>query len=103
MIQNIKYKKLLSHLKSSAKKRNIEFSLTLSDLYDLSFPLTCPILNIPIVYGAKGYNQFSPSIDRIDSDMGYVAENIQVMSFKANRAKNNLTEKELQQMAKYYS
>ena len=45
---NIKYKKLLTHLRGSAKKRNIEFSLTLSDLYELGFPLTCPILNVVI-------------------------------------------------------
>ena len=102
MIQNIKYNKLLSHLRSSAKKRNIEFTLTLSDLYDLSFPLTCPILEVPINYTTKGYNEFSPSVDRIDSDQGYIAENIQVMSFKANRAKNNLSDSELKQMAKYY-
>ena len=103
MITNIKYNKLLSHLKSSAKKRNIEFSLTLLDLYDLGFPLTCPLLNVPLNYSNRGYNEFNPSIDRIDSNRGYVADNIQVMSFKANRAKNNLSDKELKQMAKYYN
>lgn len=102
MITNIKYNKLLSHLKSSAKKRNIKFSLTLSDLYELGFPLTCPILDVPINYSSRGYHEYNPSIDRIDSNEGYIASNIQVMSFKANRAKNNLSDKELKQMAKYY-
>jgi len=103
MIHNLNYKKLLSHLRASAKKRKIVFTLTLTDLYDLSLPLTCPLLNVPIDYTTRGYNQFAPSIDRIDSDMGYEPENIQVMTVKANRAKNNLSDLELKQMAKYYS
>lgn len=103
MIHTLNYNKLLSHLKASAKKRNIRFTLTLTDLYDLSLPLTCPLLNIIIEYDAKGYNEFSPSIDRIDSDLGYEPDNIQVLSVKANRAKNNLSEHELKQIAKYYS
>lgn len=102
MIHNIKYKKLLTHLKSSAKKRNLEFSLTLLDLYDLSFPITCPILNVPILYGHKGYHEFSPSIDRIDSSEGYIPDNIQVMSFKANRMKSNASLDELIQFSKFY-
>ena len=103
MIHTLNYNKLLSHLKASAKKRNIKFTLTLADLYELSLPLTCPLLNVVIEYDAKGYNEFSPSIDRIDSDLGYEPDNIQVLSVKANRAKNNLTEQELKQIAKYYS
>jgi len=61
------------------------------------------LLNVPIDYDTRGYNQFAPSIDRIDSDMGYEPENIQVMTVKANRMKSNATESELIQFSKYYS
>ena len=43
------------------------------------------------------------TIDRIDSDMGYVDGNIWVISWKANRAKNDLSASELQEFAKFFS
>ncbi len=103
MIMNINLNKLLSHLRQSAKKRNLKCTITISDLNDLSYPITCPLLDVPIDYISRGYGEFKPSIDRIDSDLGYEPENIQVMTVKANRAKNNLSDLELKQMAKYYS
>lgn len=103
MIHNLNYKKLLSHLRSSAKKRKLKFTLSLNDLYELSLPITCPLLNIVINYNAKGYDQYAPSIDRIDSDMGYEPENIQVLSVKGNRMKSNANVDELIQFSKYYS
>lgn len=102
-MQNIPdIRKVYNQLKSSAKKRNIEFSLTLMDLYHLDYPITCPILQIPLKFHRGQALDDSPSIDRIDSTKGYVADNIHVISFKANRAKNNLSETELKKFAMYY-
>jgi len=101
-IVDINTKKLLQHLKSSAKKRGLSCTLTESDLRYLSFPITCPIMRIPLRYDIKGYHPQKPSIDRIDSAIGYEAENIWVISFQANKCKNNLTDKELEQFALYY-
>lgn len=39
-------------------------------------------------------NKNSPSIDRIDSNKGYEPSNVQIVSFVANQAKNDLTDKE---------
>ena len=86
-------KELLKRLQQSAKSRNIEFTLTCSDLNDLSFPITCPILGIPLKWHRGKPEEDSYSFDRIDSSKGYIPGNIQIISFKANRAKNNLTEK----------
>lgn len=36
----------------------------------------------------------SPSIDRIDSNKGYEPSNVQIVSFVANQAKNDLTDEE---------
>lgn len=96
-------KTLYNRLKSSAKKRNIPFSLTISDLNNLSMPLTCPILNIPLKYHRGMPQDNSYSIDRIDPDKGYEIDNIWVISYKANRAKNNLSESELKLLAKFYN
>lgn len=103
MVYNVNLPKLLRHLKQSAKKRNIKFALTENDLRDLSFPLTCPILNEPLDYTIRSYSPWKPSVDRIDSSKGYEANNIQILSFKANRAKNDLTDAELKLFSIYYN
>lgn len=55
-------KETYNHLKQSAKKRGIEFSLTLEDLNDLSYPLTCPILDIPLKFNKGQVKDDSYSI-----------------------------------------
>ena len=92
-----------SRLKSSAKKRNIDFDLTITDLYQIDFPITCPILGIPLVWNRGEPKDNSVSFDRIDSSLGYTFDNLQVISVKANRAKNNLTAEELKKFSLYYS
>lgn len=94
---------LYSHLKSSAKSRGIEFSITKTDLYDLSFPLTCPILGIKLAWNRGKSCDNSYSIDRIDSTMGYIPGNLVVISNRANILKRDATLKELQLLAEYYT
>lgn len=94
---------IYKRLKASAKKRNLTFTISLSDINNLSFPLTCPILGIVLKYNRGQAADDSFSIDRIDSSLGYEPGNIQVLSMKANRAKNNLSEDELKLLAKFYS
>lgn len=94
---------LYNRLKSSAKKRNIPFDLTICDINTLSFPLTCPILGIPLKHNRGKPQDDSFSIDRKDSSLGYTADNIVVISYKANRMKNNGTLDELKLFSEYYS
>lgn len=96
------HKIIYNRLKQSAKKRGIPFTLTSYDILLLDLPITCPILNIPLQYNRGQMEDNSFSIDRIDSSRGYEADNICIISLKANRAKNNLTETELKMMANYY-
>ena len=81
-------KSLYNSLKYSARKRKIPFTLTLIELNNLTFPITCPILGMPIRFNNKQQDD-SISIDRIDSTLGYTIDNIVVISWKANRLKSN--------------
>ena len=96
-------RELYNRIKKSANKRGIDFQMTIYDFYLIDFPITCPILNIPLKWNRGKPKDNSYSFDRIDSSKGYVLDNLEVISFRANRAKNNLTEEELKKFGLYYS
>lgn len=95
-------KALYNQLKASAKKRAIEFDLTILDLMDLTFPVTCPIFGMPLAFNRGRVQDDSYSIDRINSSRGYVPGNLIVISQKANRLKSNSTIEELMLIVEYY-
>ncbi len=75
-------------------------------LESMDIPDTCPMLGIELNYDGTGKSGWtradnSPSIDRIDSDKGYEAGNIHIISWRANRIKNDSTPEELEAIAKY--
>ena len=90
---------IYNRLKQSAKSRNIPFDLTITQLNDLTFPISCPILGMPLKFNRERMQDDSYSIDRIDSTQGYTIDNIRVISWRANRLKNNATNEELIKLA----
>jgi hypothetical protein len=96
-------KTIYNRLKSSAKRRGITFDLTLSDLYYLSYPITCPVLGIPLRFNRGKAEDNSYSIDRIDSTKGYSIDNIIVISWKANKLKSTASMDELKRLNDYYN
>lgn len=90
--------RILQEAKSRARKKGIEFSIT-SD--DVTVPAVCPVLNIPIgmSFGARSDN--SLSIDRIDGSKGYIPGNVRIISWRANRLKNDGTLEELRAIVSY--
>lgn len=99
----IEIKTLYNRLKSSAKRRGIVFDLTLTDLNNLTFPITCPVLGIPLTFNRSSASDNSYSIDRIDSSKGYTIDNIVVISLRANKLKNNASKDELKSISDYFS
>jgi hypothetical protein len=92
-------KRIVTRVKSRAKKLNIDFNLGVEDI---KIPTQCPILNIPIykIAGVKrGPKDNSPSVDRFDNTKGYVKGNVHIISNKANVMKNSASPKELLQFA----
>jgi len=96
-------KQIYNQLKASALKRGIEFDLDLVELNDLSFPITCPILDIPLKYHRGKAQDNSYSIDRRDSSKGYTIDNIVVISNRANKLKSDATVNEMRLLVEDYS
>ena len=68
---------------------------------DINWSLTCPILNLELDYFAEFRQENSVSFDRIDSNLGYIPGNVQIVSWRANRIKNDGTAEEHCQIAEY--
>lgn len=87
--------KLWATSKSRAKIKGIEHTINQNDI---ETPTHCPYLGIELDYSVLAVNAKrtnSASIDRIDSTLGYVPGNIQVISILANRMKNNASREQL--------
>ena len=52
-------------------------------------------------FNSAGFRENSPSIDRIDSTKGYTPDNIQIISWKANRIKGYASVQELEMLLAY--
>ena len=89
---------LLSLAKQRAKRKGIEFNISVSDIV---IPETCPILNIPLSVGSRKFHNASPSIDRIDHSLGYISGNIRIVSHRGNLLKSDATINELQSVIEY--
>lgn len=85
---------MLQNAKKRAKKKGIPFNLRPADII---LPATCPVLGIPMFYDPSlGRHDGSPSLDRLDSSLGYTPDNVRVISFRANKIKNDGTLEELE-------
>lgn len=91
-------KAVIRSAKENAKKKGLEFKITVADIY---IPDYCPVFGIPLFYTAGKATDNSPSIDRIDSSKGYIPGNVQIISRRANHLKNNATFKEMITLGKW--
>lgn len=86
---------LITRAKARAKKYDIEFNITIEDL---DFPEICPVLGVSLLQSKNKASDNSPSLDRIDNTKGYIKGNVRVISWKANRLKNDASLEELQKI-----
>jgi transposase len=82
------------------KSNNYKHDFTIQ-FGELSFPTHCPVLGIELDYFAEMRQENSVSFDRIDSSKGYISGNVIVMSWRANRIKNDGTGEEHQKIADF--
>ena len=88
-------------IRHKCEKTDLNFDFILDDL--APFPLKCPVLGIEIDYFKKGHggSNFSPSIDRMTPEEGYVKGNVRIISQKANRLKQDSSVEEQVRLLAY--
>lgn len=90
---------LVYHARRRAKAKGLPFDLKATDF---KIPKRCPVLGIPLKLGTGCFWAFSPTLDRLVLERGYVKDNILVVSFRANEIRGNATLKELKQVYNFY-
>jgi len=84
-------KELCARARKRAEKFGLPYSL---DPSRLVIPTQCPALGLPLVLGGKR-SLHSPSLDKIVPRLGYVHDNVRVISDHANRLKGDRSAEEL--------
>lgn len=84
--------------KQNQKKRGWEWNITPTDL---EWPTHCPVFGIELNWFALRLSEDSPTIDRIDNTKGYIPGNVMIISWRANRIKNDGTLEEHQMICEY--
>jgi|APCry1669190288_1035285.scaffolds.fasta_scaffold86230_2 hypothetical protein len=84
----------LIKLYQSAKDRNIDFDLTLKKVRQLLQVKTCYYTGVKF----EENGQLARSIDRVDSSLGYVDDNVVACTVDINGKKANLTNQEIEML-----
>lgn len=84
---------LWSCVKYRAKREGMDFDIAIDDLV---IPKFCPYLGIELTSEkGEGHLDNLMSVDRINPKLGYIKGNVEVISYKANRMKNDASAQEL--------
>jgi hypothetical protein len=88
---------MMYEARKRARKFGLECTLTPDDIV---VPEFCPILGLKLERGKVDKNRDNcPSLDRIVPEIGYIPSNVAVISYRANRIKNNGTSEEHRRIA----
>ena len=90
-----KEKRIYHRSKRRAKQYGLPFDL---EVEDIIIPKLCPVFGVELIFG---HHDWTPSIDRLVPEKGYIKSNIRIISNKANRLKNDATLEELTQILEY--
>lgn len=71
------------------------------DFGEINWPTHCPILGLELDYFAENRQENSPSFDRLDNTKGYEPQNVIILSWRANRIKNDGTALEHRKIAEF--
>ena len=85
---------------NTVRDKKWEFSIKFDEI---PWVTHCPILGLELLYLSPFDRKMenSVSFDRIDPKRGYVKDNVKIISWRANRIKNDGTSEEHRQIAQY--
>ena len=82
--------------RSRAKRKKLDFNIDLdycmSVLVDQDY--RCAITGLPFTRSASG-DDMDMTIDRVDSDLGYIQGNVSLIGYRVNQMKSDLTHQKL--------
>lgn len=84
--------------KSRAAKRGLPFDLDKEYVRSI-LPDVCPVFRQPFVWYGHKLHAFSPSLDRVFPEKGYVRGNVVVISQRANAIKSDASAAEVRRVA----
>jgi len=90
---------LANRAKARARKKGIKYDITFEDL--LPLPKKCPVFGFRLRSGKSFQDPCAYSVDRLDNRKGYVRGNVAIISYLANRLKNNGTAKQHGQIVRW--
>lgn len=95
-------RKIISGRKRYSKSEGIEFTISIEELLK-DLPEICPVLGIKLSWGIRkgqsGNKDSSPSLDKFNSELGYIPGNVFWISQLANRIKSNFTTTQINAVA----
>jgi hypothetical protein len=89
---------LIRIAKARAKELNVECTITPGDVVLVT---RCPITLRPMNKHRGQFDRDSYTLDRVDSELGYVPGNVRVISWGANNAKRDLSLDEVERLLAY--
>ncbi len=89
---------LLADIKRRCKNSGEPFDL---DISDIVVPEFCPAIGLRLDWNAGLRADNLPSMDKVVPALGYIKGNVRMISFRANRLKNNASLVELQGIISY--
>lgn len=76
----------VGRIRCECRRKGIPFNI---DAVDIPVPDVCPALGIPIIMRDRSRRGNGPSVDRIIPELGYIKGNVRVISYRANRVRND--------------
>jgi ribosomal protein L40E len=92
---NDRQRRMFQSARKRAKARNLPFDI---DLSDIQIPEYCPALGIKLSLTNNKISCDSPTLDRINPDLGYTKGNVAVISKRANTVKSDATAEEIKKV-----
>lgn len=97
---------LFNRYKRNAKRRNIIFHITIEYVWQLYLSQNkkkCALSNIDIIFGKKSTDVITASLDRINSNQGYIENNLQWVHKDVQKMKMDLLQEKFIELCKLIS